>query len=104
MLLLMGGRDTQKKAGANLCLCLDKLVTSKSDNKPNLLKCLQWNIWHGGVHFVDDVWTRYAYRPEGAFAVILGHCQYSRIDFIYFTIEARGSRRWLPCAFVLIRR
>lgn len=33
--------------------CLDKLVISNSDNNPNLLKCLQWNIWHGGVHLVE---------------------------------------------------
>lgn len=31
-----------------------KLVTSCSRNNPHIIKVLQWNIWHGGVHLGHD--------------------------------------------------
>lgn len=30
--------------------CVDKFVTRHSNDDPNTLKVLQWNIWNGGVH------------------------------------------------------
>lgn len=34
--------------------CLPKRVTENSLSNPNMLKVLQWNIWHGGVHLGID--------------------------------------------------
>ncbi len=33
---------------------LPKLIISGSKNNPNVIKVLQWNIWHGGVHLGID--------------------------------------------------
>lgn len=33
---------------------LDKIVTSSSRNNPDIVKVLQWNIWHGGAHLGND--------------------------------------------------
>lgn len=37
---------------------LDKLITESSKNNPNIVKVLQWNIWHGGVHVGNDGLSR----------------------------------------------
>lgn len=33
---------------------IEKRITCNSSNNPNILKVLQWNIWHGGAHVGND--------------------------------------------------
>ena len=33
---------------------IDKRISENSQNNPNIIKVLQWNIWHGGNHVGDD--------------------------------------------------
>lgn len=33
---------------------IEKRITCNSTNNPNIVKVLQWNVWHGGVHVGDD--------------------------------------------------
>ncbi|WP_455639909.1 BNR-repeat neuraminidase N-terminal domain-containing protein [Parabacteroides sp.] len=37
---------------------IDKLITESSKNNPNIVKVLQWNIWHGGIHVGNDGLSR----------------------------------------------
>ncbi|WP_447639999.1 MULTISPECIES: LamG-like jellyroll fold domain-containing protein [Chitinophagaceae] len=33
---------------------IDKQITYSSKTNPNIVKVLQWNIWHGGIHLGND--------------------------------------------------
>lgn len=33
---------------------IEKRITKSNKNNPNIIKVLQWNIWHGGNHVGDD--------------------------------------------------
>ncbi len=37
---------------------IEKRITESSKNNPNIVKVLQWNIWHGGVHVGNDGLSR----------------------------------------------
>lgn len=37
---------------------IEKRITCNSSNNPNIIKVLQWNIWHGGVHVGNDGQSR----------------------------------------------
>ncbi|MCD8136511.1 MAG: endonuclease/exonuclease/phosphatase family protein [Parabacteroides gordonii] len=37
---------------------LDKQITESRENNPNIVKVLQWDIWHGGVHVGNDGLSR----------------------------------------------
>lgn len=37
---------------------IEKRITCNSSNNPNILKVLQWNIWHGGRHVGNDGQSR----------------------------------------------